>query len=182
MYYQGQDGYREGGSPLSSVPPTRYIPGLGVEKGRTNRIADTICPVRPGSRPNCAGSCGGGCTNQVKMGTGRVVPPSHRCPCHLGISVFAAQRCSFQARRHRGKELDCQVSLVRTTRITAKNVTNQPPRTVRFVVWFVRTNRARKHPPLARAPAPHLHHHAERIFSGLDRALTAPHSMHRQPA
>jgi len=62
------------------VPPTRYIPGLGVEKGGTNRIGDTICPVRPGSRPNCVGSCGGGCTNQVKMGTGKVDHPTHRCP------------------------------------------------------------------------------------------------------
>jgi len=80
MYYPSQDGYREGGSPLSSVPPTQYIPGLGVEKGGANRIADTICPVCPGSRPNCAGSCGGGCTIGVKMGTGRVVPPTHRRP------------------------------------------------------------------------------------------------------
>ena len=80
MYYRGQDGYREGGSPLSSVPPTRYIPELGVEKAGANRIADMICPVRPGSRPNCAGSCNGGRTNEVKMGTRRVVPPSHRCP------------------------------------------------------------------------------------------------------
>jgi len=80
MYYRGQDGYREGGSPLSSVLPTRYIPGLGVEKGRANRIADTICPVCPGSRPNCTGSCGGGCTTEVKMGTGRVVHPTPRCP------------------------------------------------------------------------------------------------------
>ena len=62
------------------MPPTRYISGLGVEKGGTNRIADTICPVRPGSRPNCAGFCGGGCTNQVKMGPGRVVHPTPRCP------------------------------------------------------------------------------------------------------
>ena len=79
MYQPGHDGYREGGSPLSTVSPTRYIPGLGVTKGRTNRIADTICPVRLGSRPNCAGSCGGlgGCTTDVKMGTGRVVPPTH---------------------------------------------------------------------------------------------------------
>ena len=62
------------------MPPTRYIPGLGVEKGRSNRIDDMICPVRPGSRPNCPGSCSGGSTNQLKMGTGRVVPPSHQCP------------------------------------------------------------------------------------------------------
>jgi len=36
--------------------------------------------VRPGSRPNCGGSCRGGCTNKVKMGTGRVVHPTQRCP------------------------------------------------------------------------------------------------------
>ena len=92
MYYQGQDGYREGGSPHSSVPPTRYIPGLGVEKGGANKIADTICPVRPGSRPNCAGSCGGGCTTKVKMGTGRVVHPTHRWPdtiCPVRPFVFS---------------------------------------------------------------------------------------------
>jgi len=80
MYYQGRDGYREVGSPHSSVSPTRYIPGLGVENGGANRIADTICPMCPGSRPNCVGSCGRGCTNQVKMGTGRVVHPTQRCP------------------------------------------------------------------------------------------------------
>ena len=99
MYYPSQDGYREGGSPLSSVPPTQYIPGLGVEKGGANRIADTMCPVRPGSRPNCAGSCGGGCTTKVKMGTGRVVPPSHRCP--------PPNNRTRVSRNHVGKEKYC---------------------------------------------------------------------------
>jgi len=80
MYLQGQDGYREGGSPHSTVPLTHCIPGLGVEKGGANRSADTICCVYPGSRPNCVESCSGGCTNEVNMGTGRVVHPTQRCP------------------------------------------------------------------------------------------------------
>ena len=100
MYYQGQDGYREGGSPHSSVPPTRYIPGLGVEKGGANRIADTICPVRLGSRPTCVGSCGGGCTTKFKMGTGKVVPPTQRCP-PLDISQdWGRKRENEKDRRH----------------------------------------------------------------------------------
>ena len=55
MYQWGQDGYREGGSPYSTLPLTRYIPGLGVEEGGANIIADTICLVTPGSHPNCGG-------------------------------------------------------------------------------------------------------------------------------
>ena len=112
------------------------------------------------------------------------------CTCIFNF-VRASKFCGRATAR--GKESKKNIHFrVRTSRITAENVTNQPLRTVWLVALFVR---ATEHCSLLGeqgstrlwqgrpgAPAPHFLHHAERIFSGLDRALTAPHSMHRQPA
>ena len=66
-------------TPLIGAPHPIY-PRIGGRKRGSEQNRRHDMSHAPGVAPQLCESCGGGCINKVKMGTGKVVHPTQRCP------------------------------------------------------------------------------------------------------